>query len=280
MSLINCTECGHEVSTSALECPNCGHPLHPRMVEPLEQRTVIATDPVIRKGFPTWAFIPIGIFGALLLLVIFLVLNRNSGEDANAVNINVSAKRIVPSENRARPGAQTVTVPPASEAQTVTVPSSQTTTTTIPGSGGAPADKGLVMIDAKIAARNGAAQAVGNEKFYLLDKDLEMILSEAGLESIEGQSLMNSLGVSVLYPEKYDDFHRAALNAIGRHIKYSVQTDASGKAQIKEVKPDSYYLFGVTRTGKGFAVWSSPVTVNAGQNALNLSPQPLTEIDN
>jgi hypothetical protein len=120
---------------------------------------------------------------------------------------------------------------------------------------------------------------VGNEKFYLLDKDLEMILSEAGLESIEGQSLMNSLGMSVLYPEKYNDFHRAALNAINRHIKYSVQTDASGRAQIKDVKPDSYYLFGVTKTGKGFAVWSSPVAVNAGQNALNLSPQPLTEIE-
>ena len=30
-------------------------------------------------------------------------------------------------------------------------------------------------------------QPVKNEKFYLLDKDLEMILSEAGLEPIEGQ---------------------------------------------------------------------------------------------
>jgi hypothetical protein len=245
---------------------------------------VVAAVPRDREGIPKWIFIPIGVLGVLLLLVLFLVMGRNNDEAANGVNINISAKRAA-AENRSagRTDTQVVTVPPSSDAQTVTVPpppSSQTTTTTVPGVAGAPApaDRGTVTIDARIAARTGTPQAVRNEKFYLLDKDLEMILSEANLEPIEGQTLMNSLGLAVMYPERYGEFNRNALNAIKRHIKYSTQTDGAGKAQISDIKPDSYYLFGVTKTGKGFAVWSSPVAINAGQNVLNLSPQPLTEI--
>lgn len=278
MSLINCPECGHEVSTSALECPNCGRPVH-RPVE--HQKTVVTAVPRVKEGFPKWAFIPLGVLGALLLLVLFLVMSRNNDDSANT-NINISAKRpVTDTRVPARTDSQVVTVPPSTDTQTVTLPPSQTTTTTVPGSSGsAPpvSDRGTVVIDAKISTRSGSPQAVRNEKFYLLDKDLEMILSEADLEPIEGQSLMNSLGLSVLYPDRYGEFNRGALNAIKRHIKYSAQTDGSGKAQMKDIKPDNYYLFGVTKTGKGFAVWSSPVMINGGENILNLSPQPLTEV--
>ncbi len=282
MSLINCPECGHEVSTSALECPNCGRPVHRPAVAP---DNVVRAVPVERSGFPNWAFIPLGILGALLLLVVFLMLGRNGAEDSN-VNINVSARRTANTKDmpdtRSQAGSQTVTVPPAADTQVVTPPSSQTgsqtSTTTIPGAAGAPSDRGTVVIDARVTSRSGSPQAVKNEKFYLLDDDLESILHDAGLEPLEGQSLTNSLGLAVLYPDRYQDFYRAALKEINRHIKYSAQTDSSGKAQIGDIKPDNYYLFGVTRTGKGFAVWSSSVLVNAGQNALNLSPQPLTEM--
>ncbi len=47
---------------------------------------------------------------------------------------------------------------------------------------------------------------------------------------------------------------------------------------MKNIEPDSYYLFGITKSGKGFAVWSSPVSIRNGENVLNLSPQALTEI--
>jgi hypothetical protein len=208
------------------------------------------------------------------------MMNRNNDDAVNGVNVNISAKRTA-AENRvpARTETQVVTVPPATDTQTVTVPSvpsSQQTTTTVSS---VPADKGTVVLDAKIAASTGSPQAVRNEKFYLLDKDLELILSEADLEPINGQSLMNSFGLSVLYPDRYGEFHRDALTAINRHIKYSALTDGSGKAQMKGIDPDGYYLFGVTKTGKGFAVWSSPVTINGGQNVLNLSPQRLTQIE-
>ena len=90
---------------------------------------------------------------------------------------------------------------------------------------------------------------------------------------------MNSLGLSVLYPERFSEFNRDALRAIKGHIKYAGTTDGSGKAELGNIEPDSYYLFGVTRSGRGFAIWSSPVAINPGQNALNLTPQRLTELE-
>lgn len=271
MSLIYCPECGHEISTAAVACPNCGRPLS--APKPVIDRTAVVAPVERSDGVPNWIFIPLGVIGALLLLVFFVVMSRNS-EDANTnLNVNVSARRT--SVNSARTDdipSSTVTVPPATDTQTVTVPGSQTSVTES-------ATKGSVIIDAKIAGRTGTPQPVKNEKFYLLDKDLESILSEANLEPIEGQTLLNSFGLSVLYPERFGAFNRDALRAIKDHIKYAGTTDANGKAELGGIEPDSYYLFGITRSGRGFAIWSSPVSINAGQNALNLTPQRLTEME-
>jgi hypothetical protein len=204
---------------------------------------------------------------------------HGTDEEANqAINIDVASRRATPANRETVttnvPGEQLTVNPPSTDSQTLTVPGSQTGVT-VP-----PPEKGTVRIDAKIATETGVSQAVKNEKFYLLDEDVETILSDAGLRPLEGQTLTNSLGLSILYPDRYADFHRDALRAINTHIKYSGTTDMAGTAQLKDVKPDSYYLFGVTRKGNGFAIWSSPVSIIAGQNALNLSPQPVTQVQN
>jgi hypothetical protein len=245
----------------------------------------VADVPRQSDGFPTWALIPLGLIGAVLLVVLFVALGRDDDSANSNLAVNVSAPRGSSVARNSATETQTVTVPPSGGGGTITVPGDVPQSVTIPGSSTSvasvppPASKGTVVIDAKVSTSTGAPQAVRNERFYLLDKDLETILSEADIEPIEGQTLTNSLGLSVLYPSRYGEFNRQALQAIKSHIKYAGQTDASGKAQLGNVEPDSYYLFGITKTGKGFAVWSSPVTVNGGQNLLNLSPQRLTEIE-
>lgn len=283
MSLIICPECGHEVSTTAAACPNCGRPF----TRPVIERNVVIADVADNDGgFPKWAFIPIGLLGVILLFILFVTLNRSSDETANrTISVNVGERETAIEKTPAR----TVSVPPATETQTVTVPQPAATTTTIttapPSSAppttivNVPADKGSVKIEAKIMTGSGSLQTVKNEKFYLLDKDVQSILSDAGLEPVEGQSLINSFGLSVLYPNRYGEFNRQSLSAIKNHIKYSGLTDGSGTAQMKSVEPDNYYLFGITKSGSGFAVWNSPVSVVNGQNILNLSPPTLTEMN-
>jgi len=275
MSIIYCPECGHEISSAAVACPNCGRPLS--AARPVVERTAVIAEPVRRDGVPTWIFIPLGIIGVILVVLFFVVMSRNSDDANSNLSVNVNARRPASAANTERvttdipPSSSVTTLPPAN-AQSVTVPGAQTDVSV-------PPTKGSVVIDAKISGKTGQPLPVKNEKFYLLDKDLESILSEAGLEPIEGQSLMNSLGLSVLYPDRFDQFNREALRAIKGHIKYAGTTDTSGKAEMGGIEPNSYYLFAVTKSGRGFAIWSSPVSIIPGQNALNLTPQRLTEME-
>ncbi|MBA2736134.1 MAG: zinc ribbon domain-containing protein [Pyrinomonadaceae bacterium] len=288
MSLTVCPDCGHEISTTATACQNCGRPFAKPIIE---RKIVVAETPREDSGIPMWVFAVLGILGVLVLFILFVFVGRNDDEANRNISVNVAGRRDSTSNTRdtsrsadsstvttipSTSAPSSVTIPSTSAPSTVTVPPSSTTTvTTVPNE---PANKGTVVIDAKIVGKTGSPQAVRNEKFYLLDKDLESILSEADIEPISGQSLTNSFGLAVMYPSRYSEFSSKALGAIKKHIKYDTLTDSGGKGQMKNIEPDSYYLFGVTKSGKGFAVWSSPVSIRNGENVLNLSPQALTEI--
>ena len=288
MSLILCPECGHEVSTMATACPNCAY----SFIKPdVPRNVVLASPPVEERGLPNWAYAVFGLLGVLLLFAVFIFMNRSRDAELSNSNINLTVANNRKNADTPRPPTQTVSVPAATDSQPVSIPSTTTsapsTVTTVPASSKttttvpAPAvDKGTVTIDAKISNSKGNILNVKAEKFYLLDESLDSILSKANIEPIDGQSLTNSFGLSVLYPSRYADFNRDALNAIKSHIKYNGLTDSNGKAQLKDVKPNSYYLFGVTKSGNGFAVWDSPVTIQIGENILSLSPQSLTEVKN
>lgn len=296
MSLIICPECSNEISNLAEVCPNCGRPIS--VPTPIVNEKVLIATPRRKEGLPNWIFAPIGI---LMVVIIFLVIVLfRSNEDDNAKNINVSLanqrntsttrqeSRVSNPPNQIEvPSSSTQVNPPSqpiapSNPPTTSAPSYPSTSTSVPSSQTevktAANGKGMVMIDAKISTKNGSVQSVKNEKFYLLDKELEEILSETKLEPIEGNTLSDSFGLSVLYPDRYPDFKRDALNAINRHIKYNTTTDVGGKGSMKEVKPDSYFLFGITKTKTGFAIWSSPVSIIEGENKLNLQPARLNEI--
>lgn len=277
MALINCPECGKEVSNTAVACPNCGHPLAPPN---LEERTVVRETPatvVEKDSFPKWIFVPLAILGAILIFLLFALFRQ---EDDNQRNINIDVSQKRPNSTSSEPNQ--VTVPPASSDSNIAAipqsvpPSSDSTVTQVPADA-EKADKGTLSIEAKVTDKTGQSKPVKAEKFYLLDKDLELILNDAEIQPINGQSLKNSFGLSVIYPDRYGKVREKALDAINKHIKYDVTTDTVGKAQIKEIKPDSYYLFAITKTTNGFAIWSSPIVINPGQNILNLSPQPMTE---
>jgi hypothetical protein len=288
MSLTNCPECGHEVSIDAVACPNCGRPLS--APTPVIQRKVVVAERPTDEGFPKWVIVPIVIL-ALVVVFLLIAITRNNEETANTrtVNVNLGTQRsstdsrdttrtvnppnqveVPSSSTTVNPPSSTTTTAPSYPSSSTTVPSSQTEVTV-------PADKGSVVIDAKVSTKTGT-QSVRNEKFYLLDKDLETILSDADLEPIEGNSLSDSFGLAVLYPDRYGDFQSKALNAIKKHIKYNATTDGGGKAAMKDVKPDSYYLFGITKTRSGFAIWSSPVSIIGGENKLNLQPARMNEM--
>ena len=284
MSLINCPECGNQVSTTAVACPNCGYPFAPPAVE---AQTVVreVVPPVVEKPFPKWILAPILILGAVLIFLLF-ALFRSENED-NQKNVNIGVRTAQQSNRPLRSTSNdtdtsSVTIPPATETNVVipqNVPPTAQQDVSISENPDSPAsDKATVSLEAKVSNRAGSILPVKAEKFYLLDEDLDIILRDAEIEDQTGQGLINAFGLSVLYPERYRETNKSALDEINKHIVYDTTTDSTGKALMKNVKPGSYYLFGITKTKNGFAVWSSPVSISPGQNVLNLSPARLTEI--
>jgi hypothetical protein len=290
MSLINCPECGNECSSSALSCPQCGF----AFVTPVAKPKVIVQEVPREDSFPKWIFIPLALLGVLALVVLFMVLRSNDADKSN-INVNIATSRqpervnttTVPSTTQ----PSTVTVPSTSQPSTITVPQSveppPTTVTSVPSSSSsstvtvpAPTDKGSVVMQAKILSKTGSTQPARSVKLYLLDRDLDSILSEASIEDETGQGVVNAFALSVVDPNKYREINQKAYAAIKRHIVYSTTTDASGKAQLPDVKPKNYYLFGITATKNGFAIWNAPVFINNGQNALDLQPVSMTEVIN
>ena len=277
---MHCPECGHEISNSAVACPNCGRPIHAEPV--VERKVVVARRP---KGVPTWAIATVGIMGVLLFFLLFVLWSRSDNEDeANTrLRVNMNAQRSTRDTASTEPTTVT-SVPSAPSSGSVTVPSTTmpSTETTVGGSQvSIPTQptRGTAVIQAKVVTRNNSQQPVRGQRFYLLDKDIESILSEARIEPIEGNTLTGSLGLAAAMPDRYGDFQRRAMQAMRAHIKYAGTTDSNGKTQLGDIQPDSYYLFGVVRSGNGFAIWSSPVSIIPGQNILDLTPQRITEID-
>lgn len=286
MSLITCPDCGSAVSTEAVACPKCGRPLAPAIVEPLPPREVIIQEVPKEKGFPAWIIAPIVI--AIAVLAFVLIAITRSGEDDTAnrnVNVRLSERETANSRTtrvQTGSGSTDVTVPRSSAPSEVTVPPSQNTTVgsapSAPTTSSAPPTETVkigrssLSIEAKLRNRSGTEQPVQKETFYILDKDLESILRDADIDDEQGQGLINAFGMSVLYPDRYAETNRKALAEINKHVVAKTLTDAQGKAKFPEVKTDSYYLFGITKTRDGFSVWNTPITLNDGQNILNLEP--------
>lgn len=290
MSLITCPECANEVSAAAAACPNCGHPFAVR--PPVQPRVVVQEFVEEDSGFPKWAFIPLGLLGVVLLFVLFAFLRNGNDDDQRNINVriagqtngNTTRETIVPST--AQPNQvvvpstsqpNQVVIPPSTTTTTTTLPS---TTTTVPATQTAlPPDKGTIVLEAKVLARNSSApQPVRGTRFYLLKKDAESVLDSANIDNDTGQSLLTALGISMVDSARFGDIKSKAMSAIGKNAAYNFTTDSSGKASLKDVKPDNYYLFAVTRSGNGYIVWNQSVTIQAGQNSLVLSPASPTEV--
>jgi hypothetical protein len=269
-----------------LEDPVTGRTVAAR---PVVERHVVTPGPVrTREAVPAWAIALIAILGVTVLGVLFYAFTNS--DDSTNTNIRLNAaSRANNSRNSATAVApedvRTTQVPatsvPATSAPVTSVPES--TTTNVPSSSASqvtvPAPtKGTVAIKASINSKTGETRAARSVKFYLLDKDLEAILSDARIDPIEGNTLSGSMGLAMVYPDRFGDFQRRAMAAIAPHVKYVGTTDATGIAKLGNVNPNAYYLFSVTRIGQGFALWNSPISVIPGENALDLSPQDVTEV--
>lgn len=111
----------------------------------------------------------------------------------------------------------------------------------------------------------GGAQAVAREDFYLLNKDAVQIWKETGLIKVE-----NNLGLDFSLDRYYAMEGKPSKfnEAIKPHIINTTTTDFEGNANFENVPEGIFYIYGVTETRGGIAVWSYKVSTNENKTVL------------
>jgi len=143
--------------------------------------------------------------------------------------------------------------------------------------------KGTLNIEAAIVYKVGGSQPLARVKFYLLDQDLEQIFKEAGDTEDERYNENIKKWEKHKRPFKVDDLITFQNNpylfeeeqsrlksAIAEHIKYTVETDFQGKAQLSNIETGIYYLYGITDTRGGTALWNLRLEIKNGSNSVML----------
>jgi hypothetical protein len=146
------------------------------------------------------------------------------------------------------------------------------TRSTAAASAGSPSGVGVLSIQVGIVYKMGGSQAVARVPFFLLDKDLNAILSEAGLQPDRGMNLLNTFAFATRFQgqSKYAQFYQTAMRAIQPHVVAQTVTGFDGVGQFPAVAAGIYYVMGYTQTRGGFALWNVSVGVATGQSSFVL----------
>lgn len=134
-----------------------------------------------------------------------------------------------------------------------------------------------IPIKVAIIYNLGGAQAVAREDFYLLTKDAVQIWKENGLLNNEKmriggitlndsqlfrlEFLADRVNVSQKKPSKFAE-------AISPYIVKRVTTDFEGNATFESVPAGTYYIYAITETRGGYAVWSYKVSTEENKTVL------------
>jgi hypothetical protein len=137
---------------------------------------------------------------------------------------------------------------------------------------GSPADVGVLSIQVGIVYKMGGSQAVARVPFFLLNKDLNAILSDAGLSPDRGMNLLQTFAFATRYQSqsKYAQFYQVAMRAVQPHVVAQTMTGFDGVGQFPAVSAGVYYVMGYTQTRGGFALWNVSVGVPTGQSSFVL----------
>jgi len=140
----------------------------------------------------------------------------------------------------------------------------------------------VLSFRATVSLKPGYPQAVARTTFHLVDNSLATILKNAGL-TIKGRDGKDKLAqteddyaiwfgfaANNLRMLPIGDFYEKAMTTLKPHILQTVISDFDGKARFAPVRMGAYYLLGVARTPKGFAVWQLKAPLDAANVSLTL----------
>lgn len=125
-----------------------------------------------------------------------------------------------------------------------------------------------IQIKAAIIYKMGGVQPVARTKFYLLNKSLAEIKKD-----VKGNSEPEEIpGMPLNYKSSYMRWldSKEVQAAIEPHIVKTLTTDFEGTGKFEDVPAGTYYIFGVTETRGGFALWDTKIDTNSIKDTILL----------
>ena len=236
-NLISCPVCQNECSSEAVACPKCGHPFNGNSDT---YQSEIFREARISTSRANWW--KIGTVALVVLLLGVIVLGLSGAREF---------------------------------LNNYLFPTGQESSSNVAQTAPSPEQLAILDLEAGIDYQMGGVQPVTSETFYLLDRDLEEILKDSKIKPSYGSYYgAYALGIQ-FWPNKPEQ--RKARELISEHTKYSAQTDLKGKARLVNIRPDTYYLFGFTKTRGGYAIWNSRVILKSGVNSQILDSKNAAE---
>jgi hypothetical protein len=104
-------------------------------------------------------------------------------------------------------------------------------------------------------------QPVARSTFYLLDKSVTDIMTEAGLQPDAGLNLTETLGMAYFGRRRTvrAEYLAKVIDAIKPHTKAETTTDFNGAGQFPPVPFGNYVVFAVAEVGRNTVVWNATV---------------------
>lgn len=90
MSMVQCSECGQQISSSAVTCPNCGRPRGHAAFAP----EVVVVDQTSDDGGSGFFSVIVGLAGGVLFFAALLFLFGSSTSSTTGKNINVKIDKV------------------------------------------------------------------------------------------------------------------------------------------------------------------------------------------
>ena len=131
-----------------------------------------------------------------------------------------------------------------------------------------------LSLTAEVQFLNNRKRPAGFTEFFLVNKSLDQILSEAGLklpvnEGIESYAELWARSVQRGY--RFPGIAASIRNALASESLMRIKTNSIGEASVSKIKAGNYHLVGASTLGQVGVVWSKSVDLVDGRNNIGLS---------
>ena len=205
------------------------------------------------------------------------------GNDGSTIKVSVPSETF-PTTRRSRPSTTGTFSSPRTSASTLPArtpyPGSRplggivpTNPSVTPFVQNIPKGDASLQLSAQVQFLNNKNRPAGYTEFFLLQQDFESVMKSSRIRIPSGQGI-DSFGElwarSVQRGYRFPGVAAAIRNALASSSLARIKTNSVGRANLGNLKPGKYFVIGASTLGQVGVVWSKPVSLSAGSNALSL----------